>query len=112
MAIGADPPAFPMYQPQIALWQAGARITRRGYRFDNAESLSIREALKMQTTGSAYAAFQEKELGSVEKGKWADMVVWDKDFYTIPQDEIKDVKAEVTFLGGKIVYKSKKSDLF
>ena len=111
VAMGADPPAFLMYQPQVALWQAGARITRGGYRFDNAESISIQEALRMQTMGSAYAAFQEKDLGSIEKGKLADMVVWDKDFYTIPQDEIKDVKAEVTIVGGKIIYKSKNSDL-
>lgn len=111
VAIGADPPAFPLYQPQLALWQAVARTTRGGYRFDRGESLSIQEALRMQTMGSAYAAFQEKELGSIEKGKLADMAVWDKDFYTISEEEIKDTKAEVTFVGGKIIYRSKESEL-
>ena len=65
----------------------------------------------MQTMGSAYAAFQEKELGSIEKGKWAYMAAWDKDAYTISQDKIKDMKAEATFVGGKIIYKSKESEL-
>jgi len=109
VAMGADPPAFPMYQPQLALWQAGARITRGGYCYDNEESISIREALRMQTMGSAYAAFQEKELGSIEKGKLADMAVWNHDFYTIPKDQIKDVKAILTIVGGKIVHEKNES---
>ena len=61
--------------------------------------------------GSAYAGYQENEIGSIEKGKKADMVIWDKDFYAIPQDEIPKVKAEVTMVGGKIVYRSDKTNL-
>jgi predicted amidohydrolase YtcJ len=109
VAIGADPPAFPIYQPQVALWEAGARITKNGYRFESAESISIQEALRIQTMGSAYSGFQEKEIGSIEKGKLADMVVWNHDFYTIPKDEIKDVKAVLTIVGGKIVHEKNES---
>ena len=60
VALGADPPAFPLYQPQIALWQASKRTTKSGFRLDSSESVSIQEALKMQTMGSAYAGFQGK----------------------------------------------------
>jgi len=109
VAIGADPPAFPIYQPQVALWEAGARITQNGYRFESAESISIQEALRIQTMGSAYSGFQEKEIGSIEKGKFADMVVWNHDFYTIPKDQIKDVKAVLTIVGGKIVHEKNES---
>jgi len=59
--------------------------------------------------GSAYSGFQEKEIGSIEKGKLADMVVWNRDFYTIPKDEIKDVKAVLTIVGGKIVHEKNES---
>ena len=104
VALGADPPAFPLYQPQIALWQALKRTTKAGSPFDSAESISIQDALRMQTMGSAYAGFQEKEIGSIETGKLADMAVWDRDYYSIPKDEIKNVKAVLTFMGGKIVY--------
>jgi predicted amidohydrolase YtcJ len=107
VAFGADPPAFPLYQPQIALWQALKRTTEAGSRLDSAESISIQEALKIQTMGSAYAAFQEREIGSIETGKRADMVVWDRDYYRISQDEIKDVKALMTFVGGKRVYEKR-----
>ncbi|MDD5169461.1 MAG: amidohydrolase family protein [Syntrophales bacterium] len=94
----------PLYQPQIALWQAIKRTTRSGSRVDSAESISIQEALKMQTMGSAYSGFQEKEIGSLEIGKLADMVVWDRDYYIVSRDEIKDVKAVMTFVGGRSVY--------
>jgi len=109
VALGADPPAFPLYQPQIALWQATKRTTQGGYRLDSSESVSIRESLKMQTMGSAYAGFQEKSIGSLEKGKLADMVVWDRDFYTVPTDEIKNAKALMTFVNGKVVYEKSNS---
>jgi predicted amidohydrolase YtcJ len=111
LAIGADPPAFPVYQPQVALSEAVNRVTRGGYQFDSTESISIREALKIQTMGSAYAGFQEHEIGSIEKGKLADMVIWDRDFYTVPSNEIKDVKAEMTILGGKIVFRRHQTGL-
>ncbi|HBE44234.1 MAG TPA: hypothetical protein DDW17_01965 [Deltaproteobacteria bacterium] len=107
VAIGADPPAFSLWQPQYALWEAVARTTKGGYHFTPEEAISIRDALRMQTIGSAYAAFLEKEIGSIEKGKKADLVVWDRNFYTIPADEIKDAKALLTMVGGKIVYERK-----
>jgi len=106
VAMGADPPAFPFYQPQMALWQAQVRTSRGGIRYSPSESISIREALRIQTMGGAYAASQDREIGSIEKGKLADLVVWDKDFLTLPTNAIKDVKAEGTILGGKVVYKS------
>ncbi|MBW1780600.1 MAG: amidohydrolase [Deltaproteobacteria bacterium] len=109
VALGADPPAFPIYKPQFALWQAGARVTRDGYRFDPSEGISIQEALRAQTMGSATAGSQEKEIGSIEKGKAADMVIWDRDFYTIPPNEIRHAKAEMTMLGGEIVYRSEET---
>jgi len=112
VALGADPPAFPLYQPQLGLWQASARVTRDGYPFDRSEGITIQDALRAQTMGGALAGAQEEEIGSIEKGKAADMVVWDRDFYTIPKDDIRNVKAEATMVGGSIVYQSEKTTLF
>jgi hypothetical protein len=58
----------------------------------------------MQTMGGAYVAFQERDLGSLVKGKLADLVVWDRDFLTIPTEQIRDAKALITMVGGKIVF--------
>ena len=109
VALGADPPAFPVYQPQVALWQAVKRTTETGLPLDTAESISIRDALRMQTMGSAYAAFQERELGSLEIGKRADMVVWDRDYYSVPANEIRNAKALMTFVGGRLVHERKEA---
>jgi predicted amidohydrolase YtcJ len=54
--------------------------------------------------GSAYAAFQEREIGSIEKGKLADLVVWNKDIYEVKVDEMRNLKAEATLVGGKVIY--------
>ena len=105
LAFGADPPAFPLWQPQIALWQAVARVTQEGSRFASGESIPIKKALRVHTMGSAYAAFQECDLGSLEKGKLADMVVWDRDFLTVPTEQIRDAKALVTIVEGKVVFR-------
>jgi predicted amidohydrolase YtcJ len=60
--------------------------------------------LRLYTTNGAYASFEETLKGSIEPGKLAYMVVLDRDIFTIPEDEIKDVKVETTIVGGEIVY--------
>lgn len=105
VAFGADPPAFPVYQPQEALWQAAKRTTREGTPLDSTEGVSVREALRIQTIGSAFAGFQEQDLGSLEKGKLADLAVWDRDFTAVPLDQVRNTKCVLTVLGGKIVHR-------
>jgi len=104
VALGADPPAFPLYKPQLALWQAAARITEEKYQFSTSEAIPVKTALRLQTMGSAYAGFQERDLGSIEKGKCADLVVWEENFCTAPVNRIKDIKAKMTMVGGSVVY--------
>ncbi len=104
VALGADPPAFSLWQPQYALWQAVARVTRQGTSLGSREAITIRQALRLQTLGSAYAAFQERETGSLEPGKLADLVVWDRDFLTVKPEAIREAKALTTIVGGKIVF--------
>ena len=48
--------------------------------------------------------FQEGNLGSLAPGKYADLLVLDRDYLTVPEDEIKDIKPVLTMVGGKIVY--------
>jgi predicted amidohydrolase YtcJ len=73
-----------------------------------ANSISVETAVRSYTLGSAYAEFQEKQKGSIEVGKLADLVVLSRDIFTIPRAEIKNAKVETTILGGKIVYSAEK----
>ena len=65
------------------------------------------EALRAMTIWPAYAAFQEKELGSLTPGKYADFVVLDRDIMQIAPTEILATRVLATYLGGKIVYELK-----
>ena len=54
--------------------------------------------------GGAYASFEEGIKGSIEEGKLADMVILSRNLFEIPEDEIKDIKVEMTIFDGQIVY--------
>ena len=66
--------------------------------------MSREEALRAMTIWPAYAGFQEKTMGSISPGKYADFVILDRDIMTIPVTEILDTKVISTWLGGREVY--------
>lgn len=71
------------------------------------EKMSVDEAVKLFTKNAAYASYSEKENGTLEPGKWADLVVIEKDIYEIDPNDIKDTKIDMTILAGKTVYTRK-----
>ena len=68
------------------------------------DKLSRLEALSTYTTWAAYSEFNEKRKGVLNPGKLADFAVIDRDLFTCPEDELKDIKVMMTVLGGEIVY--------
>jgi predicted amidohydrolase YtcJ len=62
------------------------------------------EALKAMTIWPAYAAFQERLMGSISPGKYADFVILDRDIMTVPATEILSTRVVSTWIGGKSVY--------
>jgi len=79
-----------------------AAVTRGG--FVPEESLDVDEAIRAFTINAAYASFEEQSKGSIEEGKLADFTVLSKDITRIPSGRIKDVRVEMTVVGGRIVY--------
>jgi len=71
------------------------------------QKIGIADAIKGYTINNAYAAFEEKEKGSIEPGKLADMVVLSDDILTIKPEKIQNVKVLMTIFDGKIVYENK-----
>ncbi len=61
-------------------------------------------AMKMSTIWPAYYALKEKELGSLEEGKFVDFVVIDRDYFSVPEDEIENLEVLMTVLGGKVIF--------
>ena len=69
------------------------------------ECVDVETAIDAYTVESAYCEFKEDVKGRIKPGHYADMVVIDRDIFTCDPMEIKDIKPEMTVVGGKIVYK-------
>jgi predicted amidohydrolase YtcJ len=107
LAFGSDWPVEPL-DPMRGLYAA---VTRTNIESGSPESgwfpgqrLTMAEAIGLFTKGAAYASFEEDIKGTLEPGKLADMVVLSKDLFAIPPREILTTQAEVTILGGRIVF--------
>jgi hypothetical protein len=71
------------------------------------QRMTREEALRSMTIWPAFAAFQEREMGSIAPGKYADFVVLDRDIMRVPAEEILDTRVLATYLGGKPVYEAR-----
>ncbi len=101
---GTDSPVEDM-QPFHNLYCA---VTRKRLREDKVylpgERVDIYDAIDQYTIGSAYCSFDEDRKGRIKPGYLADFAVLDRDIFTIPDDEIKDVQCVMTFVGGRKIF--------
>jgi len=105
VALGTD---FPVEKvsPFLTFYAAVARkdldnYPKNGFQMENA--LSREETLKGMTIWAAYSNFEEKEKGSIEKGKFADFVILDKNIMAVDASEIPKIKAVATYINGEKV---------
>ena len=106
LALGTDWTVAPL-DPMLTLYAAATRATLDGRNPDGwlpEQKLTIVEAVSAYTIGSAFAEFQEREKGTIARGKLADMVILSDDIFSIPPASIKDVKVLATIVGGRIVH--------
>lgn len=96
-------------EPMIEFYAAVTRKSVKGFSGDGwhpEQAVSREQALKMFTAWAAYAAFEEKDKGSIEVGKLADLTVLSKDIMKIAAPEILATTCMMTVIGGEIVYKA------
>ena len=109
VANGTDTPVEDV-DPLPSLYASVTRTrTDSGLAFFKEQSMTRHEALTSYTYSNAYAAFEEKKKGSLEVGKYADIVILNTDLIKCPDNKILDSKILYTIIDGKIKYKS--SDL-
>ncbi len=101
--LGTDAFEVNQYKPFVTLSFA---VTGRmvGGTVVNRATVGREAALIAHTRGSAYQILQENNLGSIAPGKLADLVVIDRDYLTVPVDQIKDIRSVMTIVGGRVVY--------
>jgi predicted amidohydrolase YtcJ len=108
LAFGTDYPVEPL-NPMEGLYAAVTRKDRHGEEGEwwfPEQKLTMVEAIKYYTWGSAYAQFMDNRKGMIKPGYLADIVITDKDLLTIPDNEIMKTKVDYTIVGGKVVYAS------
>ncbi|MGI5839341.1 MAG: amidohydrolase [bacterium] len=103
---GSDCPITPL-SPLLGVWSA---VTRHAYYTSDSgyflpeERIPVLDALKLFTSGSAYADFDENTKGILAPGKLADLVVLEENPLAVLPDEIKDLRVVMTVADGKVVY--------
>jgi predicted amidohydrolase YtcJ len=100
---GTDTPVEDV-DPIMSFYGSVSRKTKDGTVFLPEQRVTRAEALAAYTLNNAYAAFEEKEKGSVTPGKLADLVVLSKNIMTVPEDEIPTARVDLTILGGTVRY--------
>jgi predicted amidohydrolase YtcJ len=106
IAGGSDAPVE-RGEPMIEFYAAVARKSIKGESGEGwhlEQAVSREQALKMFTIWPAYAAFEENDKGSIEPGKLADFTVLSQDIMTIPEPQILNTRAQMTVIGGEIVF--------
>jgi len=96
-------------QPEAAnpfwgIWCSVKRESFDGSILGEEQRISVMEAIKCYTIYAAISGFEENIKGSLEPGKLADLIVLDLDPLTVPVDQIKEIKVNMTIVNGKIVY--------
>jgi predicted amidohydrolase YtcJ len=96
------------YNPFLGMW---ITITRKAKWYDGQlhpeEALSREQAIRFYTANNAYLLFLEDQVGSLEAGKLADLVVLDTDILKCPEDDIRKIQVVRTYVDGKVVYEKK-----
>ncbi len=106
LAFGSDWTVAPL-SPVLGIHAAVTRRTLDGKMpggWIPEEKVSVEEAVRAYTINGAYVEFAKAAKGSIQAGKLADMVVLDRDIFTIPPEEIAAVKVALTVFDGKIVH--------
>jgi predicted amidohydrolase YtcJ len=104
VAAGASDSPVTSYDPLLGIQAAVHRRSKSGQVVGGNQRISVMEAIRMFTWNGAYASFEEHLKGSIEVGKLADLVVLSDRILDVPPDAIKDLKVEMTFLDGEVVY--------
>jgi len=105
MGAGTDATRVSSYNPWLSLyWLISGKSVGENILRSKNNCLDRITALRAYTLGSAWFSGEENKKGSIEVGKLGDIVILSKDYFEIPEEEVKHIEAVLTIVGGKIVY--------
>jgi predicted amidohydrolase YtcJ len=103
LGAGTDFPVNPI-NPFLNMYIMVTRKDPNGNVFGAAEAVTREQALRLYTSAASRYTFDEERKGTIEPGKLADFVVLSADYTAVPEEQIKDIKADLTLVGGKVVF--------
>ncbi|WP_371424284.1 amidohydrolase [Tardiphaga sp.] len=103
LGAGTDFPVNPL-NPFLTMYIMVTRKDPAGQVYGASEAIGREQALRLYTSAASRYMFEEARKGTLEAGKLADLVVLSADFMTVPDGQIKDITADMTMVGGKIVF--------
>ncbi len=109
LAFGTDWTVAPL-NPLLTIYAAATRRTLDGKHPNGwipEQKISVEEAVRAYTVGSAFAEFQENEKGTIVPGKLADIVILSRDIFQIDPKEVEKVKVVTTIMDGRVIYEVK-----
>ncbi|MDJ0788792.1 MAG: amidohydrolase [Myxococcota bacterium] len=102
---GTDATRVASYNPWVCLyWLVSGKTLGGTSLYDEGNKLSREEALRLWTRGSAWFSTEEGRKGALSPGQLADVAVLSKDFFSVEEEEIKTIEADLTILGGEVVH--------
>jgi predicted amidohydrolase YtcJ len=106
LCLSSDAPSMPWWDPQSTLFASIVRASISKRPVSPEQAMTLDEAMYAHTMGSAYADFAENKKGSLEPGKFADLIVWNDNPYSVKPAEILQLTIDLTMVGGKIVHQA------
>jgi predicted amidohydrolase YtcJ len=110
LASGTDGTTSSSYRPFISI---GWLVTGKNWRGDLVrptqrltQRLTREVALRIHTRGSAWFTWEENPRGAIVDGMLADFIIVDRDYLTVPEDDIRFIRPVLTAVGGKVVYEA------
>lgn len=94
-----------LVSPWVGIGAMLTRTNRNGVVLDDDQQVTLTEALRSYTVGSAHAGFEERDKGTIEVGKLADLVVVAADPYTVAPEELARMRTDMTIVGGEVRYR-------
>ena len=102
---GTDATRVASFNPFVSLyWLVSGRTVGGLQLYDTENRMSREEALRLYTQGSSWFSTEEDVKGSLAPGQLADFAVLSSDFFSVPEEEIKQLQSVLTVVGGEVVY--------
>jgi predicted amidohydrolase YtcJ len=92
--------------PWLHIYYATTGLNARGELINDGQQLSRAEVLRLYTADNGWFLRMEDRLGIIEPGRHADLVVLDRDYFTVPDEDLKRIRSVLTVVGGRIVHET------